>query len=402
MAVWAKIKMYWSSMLTASGAVVVASSTEATGDYDVAYLSNFLGVNSWLAASSATTTISCTQTGQYSNGDFELAAITGWIGEVAGTGAGTFAINSTAPYVGTYDGKFTITNPGTDITHIFVKPDDQIGSIKKGRVYKVLFGCNGQAAQTVRIALIGASSPFTVYATNVDKTITTSYAQYEATFTALQDADDVHVVFYMGNGGTWVQIDDIVFDEEEAVCSDYALAYGHNFLPETGTIPTLKLEYSDDNSTWTAVDTSLDGDTIHISSTKLWEFTKTAGHKYWRWSTTSPGNTTQIKCLLWGLKTELDFCSVSFDPDQFSPKKTVNTTYKGNVAGIHLDYNQRQMSFRINDADDTLYEKVRKYREDHGEKQLFIAWNTAEFPNDIAFMYPTGAFSNPMALTAIY
>lgn len=53
MAIWNKVKFFYDTMLDDTGSTLTATSTESTGDYDVAYLFNFLEVNSWQAEDTA-------------------------------------------------------------------------------------------------------------------------------------------------------------------------------------------------------------------------------------------------------------------------------------------------------------------------------------------------------------
>ena len=403
MSTWAKIKFYYDSMLNADGAVVAASSTETTGDYDVDYLSNWLEINSWKAASSATTTITCTANGQIINGDFETGDLTGWSYYVAGTGViNAVTVETASPWEGTYYAKIDITNTGSAYSDIVFFHNPEITGIKKGRVYKLLFACKAQAAATIKLSLIQNTSPYYGVADSQTQAVTTLWAHYELTFTAVRDMDDLRVSFYLGNGADWYEFDNIVFAEEEAVCADYAVAHGHNFLPLTGAVPTLKLEYSDDNSSWTVVDTGLDGDTVHTFGTILWEFTKTGAHKYWKWSTISPGNTTEIQLLAWGLKAELDYASAGFDPHAQKHMVNQNVSYGGYVTGIHEQFIERSMSLNFNDADSTLYTKIKRWIDNHGPKNLFVAWELANEPNEVFLMRPEPGFNNPLTNNGAY
>ena len=52
MSSWAKIKFFWRTMLGSDGSTLVATSTEASGDFDVDYLHNWLETNRWKAEDS--------------------------------------------------------------------------------------------------------------------------------------------------------------------------------------------------------------------------------------------------------------------------------------------------------------------------------------------------------------
>ncbi|GAF92177.1 unnamed protein product, partial [marine sediment metagenome] len=74
----------------------------------------------------------------------------------------------------------------------------------------------------------------------------------------------------------------------------------------------------------------------------------------------------------------------------------------GYVQGIHEKYVERELEFVIDDIDDTLYQTIKAYRETHGKKQLFIAWETANNPTDVWLMMPTNRFRNPFKLGGAY
>lgn len=409
MSTWEKVKFYYSSMLNSDGAVVAASSTESTGDYDVAYLSNHLEINSWKAASSATTTIAYTANGQLTNGDFETGDLTGWAGVQVAAGVLTSTtIVSSAPWAGTYNVRLDISNVGAAYQDIRLWHPTQITGIKKGRVYKLLYACKAQASATIQLVLRGfyTRAGLLIYldGTQPTQAVTTSWVHYEHTFTAVQDMDDLSLRFYIGNGADWYEFDDIVFIEEEGCCADYVLVHGHNLSPDfmVEVAPTLKLEYSDDNASWTAVDVALDGDYAQMLGTLLWEFTKTDGHKYWKWSTISPGNTTEIILLQWGLKTELDYASVSFDPHAQRHKANVNVSYGGYVTGIHEQFIERRMSLKFTDADTALYGKIKTWIDTNGLKNFFVAWELANNATEVFLMRPEPNFDNPLTNGGAY
>jgi hypothetical protein len=53
MATWDKVKFFYDTMLDNTGSTLTATSTESTGDYDVAYLFNMLETNYWQAEDTA-------------------------------------------------------------------------------------------------------------------------------------------------------------------------------------------------------------------------------------------------------------------------------------------------------------------------------------------------------------
>jgi hypothetical protein len=54
------------------------------------------------------------------------------------------------------------------------------------------------------------------------------------------------------------------------------------------------------------------------------------------------------------------------------------------------------MSFKFDDADAALYEKVRQWWDTSGVKNFFVAWEVANNPGDVFLMRPDTKFSNPI------
>lgn len=179
--------------------------------------------------------------------------------------------------------------------------------------------------------------------------------------------------------------------------ADYLIIYGHNLNTANAKIT---LQYSTDNFVADINDT-FTGEKPLSDNIYRKEFTSPGAKRYWRLkienNTGGPalGTIPYMKLCIWGQKTELDYATASYDPYEEMAQSTINRTQGGVVAGIHTDYTDRNLAFSIADADSTLYQKVKTWRDAHGMKQLFVAWETANNPDDCWLVYPKESFSNP-------
>ncbi|MBI5233518.1 MAG: hypothetical protein HY880_04115 [Deltaproteobacteria bacterium] len=173
--------------------------------------------------------------------------------------------------------------------------------------------------------------------------------------------------------------------------ADYLAIIGHN-LKTIGA--TITLQYSSDNVTYYDCFTGFapTADTVILK-----EFTSPGAYRYWRLKITGTLSAAPYMTIcIWGNKTELDYASASFDPYAQEIKANVNLSYGGHVAGVHTLYTERNMSLRFDDADATLYGKVKTWWDMSGLKNFFVAWETANNPDDVFLMYPEVKFDNPL------
>ncbi|TAN64269.1 hypothetical protein EPN18_00385 [bacterium] len=105
---------------------------------------------------------------------------------------------------------------------------------------------------------------------------------------------------------------------------------------------------------------------------------------------------------IWGNKTELDYATTSFDPHEQSVKAAVNLSQGGYVTGVHTQYTERSLMLTFEDADATLYSKIKTWWETSGLKNFFVAWENANNLNDVWLMRPDTKFSNPLTNGGIY
>lgn len=181
--------------------------------------------------------------------------------------------------------------------------------------------------------------------------------------------------------------------------ADYIIFLGHNFSTAGASV---YIEYSDNGTAWTEAWST----TPTSDKALLAEFTNPGAHRYWRVrlfkSPTDFNALPYITICIWGLKTELDYASASYDPDEQETKANVNVSDTGYLLGIHRRYTERSMTLRFEDADSALYAKVRNWWETSGLKNFFVAVDTANRPNDVFLMRPDPKFSNPLKAGGLY
>lgn len=180
---------------------------------------------------------------------------------------------------------------------------------------------------------------------------------------------------------------------------DYLCILGHN-LNTVGA--TVTLQYSTDdfaadiNDAFTGVAPS--ADTVFLK-----EFTAPGAKRYWRLKISGHGSTAPYMAIcVWGLTTELDYATASFDPYEQNVKAAVGISQGGYVTGVHTQYAERALNLSFADADSTLYGKVKSWHDSHGLKNLFVAWETANNPTDVYLMRPSAKFRNPFNQTGLY
>ncbi len=181
-----------------------------------------------------------------------------------------------------------------------------------------------------------------------------------------------------------------------AKSADYLAVLGHN-LKSAGA--TAVLQYSSDgvnyNDAFTAFSPQSD-------AAVLKEFASPGAYRYWRLKMTGMTAPVYMAVCIWGNATELDYATASFDPHEQDVKANVNLSYGGYVSGIHTQYTERTMSINFDDSDAALYSAVRQWWESSGLKNFFVAWESANSPEDVFLMRPDTKFSNPLKAGGAY
>ncbi|MBI1913030.1 MAG: hypothetical protein HYS21_13670 [Deltaproteobacteria bacterium] len=231
-----------------------------------------------------------------------------------------------------------------------------------------------------------------------------SNSSLTASTTGLGDYD-VHYLFNMLETNCWrsenaVSPQYITYDAGEGnlKSADYLAVIGHN-LKSCGA--AIALQYSSDNFI-SDINDAFTPFSPTADSVILKEFSGALASRYWRLKITNISEAVFIAICIWGNKTELDYATVGFDPHEQDAKASVNLSYSGYIAGIHNKYVERSMSIAFNDADAELYQKVKNWWDTSGLKNFFVAWDTANNPEDVFLMRPDTKFSNPFKNGGVY
>ncbi len=181
--------------------------------------------------------------------------------------------------------------------------------------------------------------------------------------------------------------------------ADYLAVLGHN-LNTIGA--TIDLEYSATGA-WAGEEVSVFSEAPSADTVYLKEFTAPGAKRYWRLKISGTLSAAPYMAIcVWGLKTEFDYATASFDPYAQNVKASVGLSQGGYVTGVHEKHTERSLALRFADADSTLYEKVKTWFETHKLKNLFVAWETANNPTDVFLMRPASRFSNPLTNGGAY
>lgn len=172
--------------------------------------------------------------------------------------------------------------------------------------------------------------------------------------------------------------------------ADYLAVIGHN-LNTTGASVTL--QYCSDGINYSDALVPFSPGT---DKAFLREFANPGAYRFWRLRIIGTSAAPYLTICVWGRKTELDYATASFDPYEEERKASVNLSYGGYLAGSHTHYTERSVALRFDDADGLMYGKVREWWEGNGLRNFFLAWESANNPEDIFLMRPDIRFSNPL------
>lgn len=181
--------------------------------------------------------------------------------------------------------------------------------------------------------------------------------------------------------------------------ADYLAIIGHN-LNTIGA--TITLQYSTDNFA-ADVNDAFTGFAPSSDNALVKEFTAPAAKRYWRLKIS--GTLTAAPYLtvcIWGLKTELDYVTASFDPHAYDEEVNISKSYGGYVSGVTVHHTERRMTLNFEDCDSTLYAKLAAWYDNHGLNNFFVAWEMANSPNDIFLMRREPGRNNPLTNGGAY
>lgn len=176
--------------------------------------------------------------------------------------------------------------------------------------------------------------------------------------------------------------------------ADYFTVYNHN-LNTAGV--TIALE-SSATGAWAGEEVvSFTPEAVSADTVFHKEFSAPPSVRYWRIVLTNVvGDAPYISVASFGLLTELDFATTSYDPYQESLKQNVSVTQGGRVAGVHNKFTERKIQISFDDIDSTVYNKIKTFQDTHKGNNFFIGWETSNNPNDIWLVRSDGNFNNPL------
>ncbi len=178
--------------------------------------------------------------------------------------------------------------------------------------------------------------------------------------------------------------------------ADYLALLGHNL----GTIgATITLEWCP-NDAWGGDRVALFSQALTADTVFLKEFTSPGEKRHWRLKIEKTGGGSfsaapEIAICVWGLKTELKRAMGGFDPHEEEIHANVVRGPKGHVLGVHHHWRERRMDLRFNNVNDSVYQKIKEWRDGNGLKQFFVAWERENHPDDVFLMMPDTRFRNP-------
>lgn len=200
---------------------------------------------------------------------------------------------------------------------------------------------------------------------------------------------------------------DINFDAGagQTYTADYIAFNGHNFRL---TEMEIDLEYSDAldlSDPLNSGTTAYTYPTAYPPADKLpiiAEFTSAAA-RYWRLrlEPIATYEMPKITNAWWGEKTEMDWATADFDPNESEYDEIVNISQTGRVLGILKRQRKRSFKFQIDDADAALYAKANALFEAVEFEPFFVNWNYTENPNSGYYMRDNrGLFAAPYRIAS--
>ncbi len=203
--------------------------------------------------------------------------------------------------------------------------------------------------------------------------------------------------------------------------ADYLVIYGHNLGSVNASVV---LQCSDDGVTYANAFSPV---MLTSNNVFLKEFDNPGSRRWWRLEITGHNGAPELTLCIWGQKTELDYVTAGFDPHEEETKANVSVSETGYLLGIHRRYVERAMSLKMEDSlsfspprladgsviadgnatatgavEITVYEKARRWQEASGLNNFFVAWESANRPDEVFLMRPDARWSNPFKAGGIY
>lgn len=181
---------------------------------------------------------------------------------------------------------------------------------------------------------------------------------------------------------------------------DYVTVLGHN-LSTVGA--SISLECSS-TGLWAGEEVEVLSATLPSSDNVFHkEFTNPGSFRYWRLVIAGTLSDAPYMTIgVWGLKTELDFVSTTFDPHKVNHKANISMSSGGYLTGVHEQYKERSISLAFSGADVSLYNKIKNWHDSVGIRNFFIAWDSENSSDDVFLVRSGEVFNNPFDETGVY
>jgi len=170
-------------------------------------------------------------------------------------------------------------------------------------------------------------------------------------------------------------------DLVNSITADYLAIGWHNFNTLGGVNVTFG--HSSDGITYTEV-----VDSIHLVNdhATIKEFTSQS-KDFWRLKLDfTSGDRPQAAYIIWGEKTELDFSSVGFEPNQLRIRDLQSVNEKGYLNKITSRFTERKCKINISEADSDVYDNAIDWHETIKQNNFFVGWENQAHESDAFIM----------------
>lgn len=179
--------------------------------------------------------------------------------------------------------------------------------------------------------------------------------------------------------------------------ADYLVLWGHN-LKTAGA--TITLQHSNDNFS-SDINDAFTGE-IPTSDTYFFKEFTTISDDYWRIKITGASVAPMITIGYWGDITELDYCSVAFDPNAQRIRDDVNRSETGYQLGVYEKWTERTQRFTWAAAELDIYDALEAWHNVVGRENFFTIWDSLDHPTEVYLMYSDGVFNSRYTMNGRY
>lgn len=178
---------------------------------------------------------------------------------------------------------------------------------------------------------------------------------------------------------------------------DYLILYGHNLFTAGATVT---LQYSSDNFS-SDVNDAFTGE-VPANDEVFFKTFASINADYWRLKISGATAEPKITIGYWGVATELEHCTTSFDPNAQRNNAIVNRSETGYVVGVYETFTERTQSFTWSKAELDIYDKLSMWFDTIGKQNFFVAWDSDNHPTEVFLMYADGNFNCPYSQNGQY